>query len=322
MGVVWETMNKLEIHSTEQSRKALEAETARLADLISIHTTKDGSYGSEQISGLYFNRFSQIEKADYTHTMYWPTVGIAAQGKKVIQAGNEHYEYGGSTIFVAPVAIPVMMKTIVASPTDPFLGVGIYLNPQRIAELVPKVYPQGLPKVTERSPGYMMPGDLAFIHAVARLVECLANPNDSELLAPLIVDEIFIRLLRSPIGVFVAETVFVESNVQRVSKAIHWLQEHFAEPLKIPELADMVHLSQSSFREHFKAITSMSPLQYQKALRLQEARRLMLSDRMDAITACRMVGYISDSQFSRDYSRFFGSPPSRDMNRWRQHMNS
>ncbi|MDN4618086.1 AraC family transcriptional regulator [Paenibacillus sp. PsM32] len=310
-------MDMLDIHATTQSRELLEVETSRLADLLSIHANKDGSYESKRISGLYFNRYSKVEKADYTHTMYWPTVGIAAQGKKVIEVGNEIFEYGGSTIFVAPVALPVMMKTIIASPSDPFLGVGIYLNPQRIAELVPKVFPQGLPKVSQRSPGYMLPGDLGFIHAVARLVDCLSSSSDSELLAPLIVDEIFIRLLRSPIGVFVAETVFVESNVQRVAKAVRWLHEHFAQPLKIPELADMVHLSQSSFREHFKSVTSMSPLQYQKALRLQEARRLMLSGHMDAITACRMVGYISDSQFSRDYSRFFGSPPSRDRNRWR-----
>lgn len=313
-------MNILNVRSEKQDIEAIEAETARLAELISIHTSQDGSYAADHIEGLYFNRYSKIEAADYMHTMYWPTVGIAAQGKKVIQVMDEVFEYSGSTIFVAPVALPVKMKTIKASHSEPFLGVGIYLNPQKIAELLPKVYPQGLPKIRQRSPGYKLDADLAFIHAVVRLMECLSQPNDRLLLAPLILDEIFIRLLRSPIGVFVAETVFTESHVQRVAKAIHWLQNHFAQPLKISELAEMVHLSQSSFREHFKAVTSMSPLQYQKALRLQEARRLMLSDYMDATTACRMVGYISDSQFSRDYSRFFGNPPSRDIAKWRQQL--
>nr|WP_274528605.1 AraC family transcriptional regulator [Paenibacillus piscarius] len=125
-------------------------------------------------------------------------------------------------------------------------------------------------------------------------------------------------MLRTPIGVYVAETVLAGSDVQRVAKAIDWLRSHFAESRTIAELAAMVHLSESSFREYFKSVTSMSPLQYQKALRLQEARRLMLSGGRDITTACRLVGYISDSQFSRDYSRFFGNPPSRDIAKWKQ----
>ncbi|MFB5269779.1 helix-turn-helix domain-containing protein [Paenibacillus enshidis] len=111
---------------------------------------------------------------------------------------------------------------------------------------------------------------------------------------------------------------FADSGVQRVAKAIAWLRNNFVQQMKVADLADLVHLSVSSFNEHFKSVTSMSPLQYQKALRLHEARRLMLSASMDATTACRLVGYVSTSQFSRDYSRFFGSPPSKDIARWRQ----
>jgi transcriptional regulator GlxA family with amidase domain len=133
-----------------------------------------------------------------------------------------------------------------------------------------------------------------------------------------VVDEILIRLLRSPIGVRVAQMGFAESSVERVAKAISWLRGNFSQPMKVEELAELVHMSVSSFHEHFKSVTSMSPLHYQKVLRLQEARRLMLSTMMDACTASQRVGYLSASQFSREYSRFFGSAPTRDIARLRQ----
>jgi AraC-like DNA-binding protein len=300
---------------SNRAKEALDVETARLASLIYAHTPHDGTYGVS-IPGLYVNRYSHIEATDYVHTIYSPAVGIAAQGKKVMTVGREVYEYGGSRIFVAPVALPVAMKTVQASPTEPFLGIGLYLDPLTIAKLAPRVFPHGLPTVCNRSAGYLMDADLALINAVARLVDCLSHPGDDQLLAPLVMDEIFIRLLRSPIGVYVAETVFAQSGVQQVAKAIDWLRNNFAQPLKIADLAEMVHMSESSFRKHFKSITAMSPLQYQKALRLQEARRLLLSDHVDVTTASRLVGYVSHSQFSRDYSRFFGSPPGRDVARW------
>jgi transcriptional regulator GlxA family with amidase domain len=146
---------------------------------------------------------------------------------------------------------------------------------------------------------------------------CLAQPSDVELLAPLVVDEILIRLLRSPIGARVAQMGFAESSVQRIAKAISWLRDNFSQPIRVEELAELVHMSPSSFYEHFKSVTSMSPLQYQKVLRLQEARRLMLSAMMDASAASQRGGYLSASQFSREYGRFFGSAPTRDISRLR-----
>ncbi len=156
------------------------------------------------------------------------------------------------------------------------------------------------------------------LNAATRLVECLAQPGDAELLAPLVVDEILIRLLRSPIGVRVAQMGFAESSVYRLAKAISWLRANYSQPMKVEDLAELVHMSVSSFHEHFKSVTSMSPLQFQKVVRLQEARRLMLSTMMDAGTASQRVGYLSASQFSREYSRFFGSAPIKDIARLRQ----
>jgi AraC-like DNA-binding protein len=176
----------------------------------------------------------------------------------------------------------------------------------------------GCAPVQERSAVYITPVDASIVNAATRLMECLAHPGDAELLAPLVMDEILIRLLRSPIGVRVAQMGFAESSVHRVAKAISWLRANFSQPTKVEDLAGLVHMSVSSFHEHFKFVTSMSPLHYQKVLRLQEARRLMLSTIVDAGTASQRVGYLSASQFSREYSRFFGNAPTKDIARLRQ----
>jgi transcriptional regulator GlxA family with amidase domain len=131
-------------------------------------------------------------------------------------------------------------------------------------------------------------------------------------------DEMLIRLLRSPIGVRVAQMGFAESSLHRVAKAISWLRTNFSQPMRVEELAGLVNMSVSSFHEHFKSVTSMSPLRYQKVLRLQQARRLMLSTVLDAGSASQRVGYVSASQFSREYSRFFGNAPTKDVARLRQ----
>lgn len=295
---------------------ALKVEMARLARLIDIHTPHDGVF-RQHIPGLYLARTSRID-ADYVHTVESPSVGIPVQGAKIVTVGKEVYHYGGSRIFMGPVALPIAMRTTHASDDEPFLAVKLDLDAQKIGELALKAYPEGLPPVHSWSAGYVIRADFGIVNAVARLVECLSDSGAGQLLAPLVVDEILIRLLHSSIGVHVAEMGFANSGVQRVAKAIAWLQDNFALNMKVADLAELVHMSVSSFREHFKSVTSMSPLQYQKALRLQEAKRLMLSSQMDATTACRLVGYVSDSQFNRDYSRFFGSPPNRDITRLRR----
>ena len=132
------------------------------------------------------------------------------------------------------------------------------------------------------------------------------------------VDEILIRLLRTPIGARVAQIGEPKSGVHRIANAVAWIREHFAQPVTVEEMAASTHMSASSFHQRFKAVTTMSPLQYQKALRLHEARRLMLLQEMDANDACHRVGYLSASQFSREYARFFGSAPTRDIARLRE----
>ena len=295
---------------------ASEPDIAKLSGLIAAYAPHDGSFDL-RIPGVHASRFSRVNK-ECVHALSLPSLCIAAQGAKTVIVGHEVYEYDASRMIVFSVALPVAAQVTQASHSAPYLSLKLDLDPHKIAELVLKAYPHGLPPAHERSAVYVAPVDESIINAATRLMECLAQPGDAELLAPLIIDEILIRLLRSPIGIRVAQMGFAESSVHRVAKAISWLRANFSQPMKVEDLAELVHMSVSSFHEHFKSVTSMSPLHYQKVLRLQEARRLMLSTIMDAGTASQRVGYLSPSQFSREYSRFFGSAPTKDIARLRQ----
>ena len=290
--------------------------TAELARLISAYAPHDGSF-ELRVPGLHASRFSRINN-ECVHALRVPSLCMVAQGAKTVIVGDQVFEYDASRMIVFSVALPVAAQITQASHSEPYLALKLDLDAHKIAELVLKVYPHGLPPVPERSAVYLTAADRSMVNAATRLMGCLAQPGDIELLAPLVVDEILIRLLRSPIGVRVAQMGFAESSVERVAKAISWLRANFSQPMKVEDLAELVHMSVSSFHEHFKSVTSMSPLHYQKVLRLQEARRLMLSSMMDAGTASQRVGYLSASQFSREYSRFFGSAPTRDIARLRQ----
>jgi len=295
---------------------ASQAELARLGRLIAAYAPHDGSF-EMRIPGLHAIRLSRVNK-ECVHAVRLPSLCIAAQGAKTIIVAQDMYVYDPTRMIVFSVALPVAGQVTQASYTEPYLALKLDLDPHKIAELVLKVFPNGLPAAQERSAVYVTPVDESIVNAAARLMECLAQPGDAELLAPLILDEILIRLLRSPIGVRIAQMGFAESSVQRIARAISWLRANFSQAMKVEELAELVNMSVSSFHEHFKSVTSMSPLHYQKVLRLQEARRLMLSTLMDAGSASQRVGYLSASQFTREYSRFFGSAPTRDIARLRQ----
>jgi AraC-like DNA-binding protein len=293
-----------------------EPDMAKLARLLAAYAPHDGSF-KLRVPGLHASRFSRAN-TDCFHSLRLPSLCILAQGAKTAIVGREVYEYDASRMIVFSVALPVASQITQASRSEPYLAFKLDLDPHKIAELVLKVYPHGLPPAQERRAVYVTPIDASVVNAATRLMTCLAQPGDAELLAPLVMDEILIRLLRGPIGVRVAQMGFAESSVHRVAKAISWLRDNFSQPMKVEDLAEMVHMSVSSFHEHFKSVTSMSPLHYQKVLRLQEARRLMLSTMVDAGIACQRVGYLSASQFSREYSRFFGSAPTKDIARLRQ----
>jgi AraC-like DNA-binding protein len=221
-------------------------------------------------------------------------------------------------MLVLAVDLPVSGQVTRASRRDPFLGFKLDLVPARVADLAARVYPRGIPNRSDNRGLYVADAADAMIDAVTRLLELMARPDDAELFGPLVIDEILLRLLRSPIGLRVAQIGEPKSSVYRVAEAVAWIRAHFAQPVTVEAMAGSVNMSASSFHHRFKAVTSMSPLQYQKVLRLHEARRLMLFQEMDASDACHRVGYLSPSQFSREYSRFFGSAPSKDIARLRR----
>ncbi len=252
------------------------------------------------------------------HLTMSPSLCIVAQGAKVVMLGSEVLEYDPARMLVFAVDLPVSGQVTRASQRDPFLGFRLDLDPARVAELAARVFPNGVPKPPDNRGLYVGRATDAMIEAVTRLLDLMGRAEDADLLGPLVVDEILIRLLRTPIGTRVAQIGAPKSGVQRVAEAVSFIRTHFAQPVTVEEMAASVHMSASSFHQRFKAVTSMSPLQFQKVLRLNEARRLMLFERMDASDACQRVGYLSASQFTREYGRFFGSAPTRDVARLRE----
>ncbi len=297
--------------------RAIEPNVVRLAGLISAYAPHDGIF-ELHIPGVHAVRRSRTN-TELVHAMAEPALCIVAQGAKSVMLGDEVYEYDASRMIVFSVDLPVTAQVTRAGYSEPFLALRLDLDPHKIAELVLKVYPHGLPRVHENRGVYVGQVNVSIINAATRLLELMAEPGDAELLAPLVFDEILIRVLRGPIGARMAQIGLGESSVHGIAKAVSWLRTNFSQPMKVEELAELAHMSVSSFHQHFKSVTSMSPLQFQKVLRLQEARRLMLSAMMDAGTASSHVGYASASQFSREYSRFFGSAPTKDIARLRDY---
>jgi AraC-like DNA-binding protein len=246
-----------------------------------------------------------------------PSLCIVAQGAKVLMLGSEVLEYDPARMLVFAVDLPVSGQLTRASQREPFLGFKLDLDPVRVAGLAARVFPHGVPKPSNTRGLYVGKTTDGIIEAVARLLDLMARAEDAALLGPLVIDEILIRLLRTSVGPRVAQIGEPKSGVHRVAQAVSWIRAHFAQPVTVEEMAASAHMTASSFHQRFKAVTTMSPLQYQKTLRLHEARRLMLFQQMDANDACHRVGYLSPSQFSREYARFFGSSPIKDIARLR-----
>jgi len=287
----------------------------KLASLIAAHTPYDGCFPLA-VPGTYAIRISRVTK-DMRGTLP-PTLCVVGQGSKTILLGREVFEYNATRMMVFSVDLPIVGHVTRATRNEPFLCFRLDLTPQRIADLALKVFPKGVSAPHNKRGLYVADSQESIVEAATKLIQLMTDPADVRLLAPLVVDEILIRLLRSPVGNRVAQIGHGGSGAQRIARAVSEIRENFAQPLAVERLARLVNMSVSSFHQHFKAVTSMSPVQYQKALRLQEARRLMLSQVNDARSAAREVGYVSASQFSREYAGFFGSAPTKDVARLRE----
>jgi len=286
-------------------------EEPTLAKLLLPYAPYDGAFDLP-LPGLAVSRASQPYK-ELVHGLHKASLCLIAQGSKTLLVGAETLEYDPTKMLVASVDVPVAAQVMKASPSEPYLCMKLDLDPQKIAELALRVFPHGLPQVPTGPGVFVCPAEPDIVKAFMRLMGLLAKADHAELIAPLVVDEILIRLLQSPIGARVAQLGKVESKLQRISKAVSLVRSSYDQTLDVERLASMVNMSISSFHMHFKSVTSMSPLHYQKVLRLQEARRLILLKFMDAGTASRQVGYASPSQFSREYRKFFGHAPAQDL---------
>lgn len=250
--------------------------------------------------------------------LYEPSVCLAVQGAKRVILGGDVYVYDAQHFLITSVNLPTVWQIIEASPEKPCLGLVLKLDQREISQLLADSHlPQ--PRVGESKRG-MAIGEvtLPLLTAFQRLIDLLDETEDIPILAPIIQREIHYRLLVSDQGERLRQIVTVRNPSHQIAKAIEWLKSHYDQPLRIEDLAARVHMSPSAFHHHFRRLTAMSPLQYQKWLRLNEARRLMLTEDFNAATAAFRVGYESPSQFSREYRRFFNKPPAKDITSLRQ----
>lgn len=299
---------------------ASEAETAKrqqqaLVQFIERFTRGDGPV-TTAIPGLTLYRVTQ--PSEPLHCLYEPAIGLVVQGRKKVLLGEETYYYGPSEYLVVSVDLPVIGQVIDASPEVPFLSLRLDLDPKEISALLMDLpTPEPAPPSCPRCLAISGLGEL-LQDAVLRLLRLLDTPEDIPTLAPLVRREILYRLLRGEQCAQLRQIASSGTQGHRIGRAVNWLRQNFHQPLQIERLANEVNMSTSALHHHFKAMTAMSPLQFQKHLRLQEARRLMLVEALDAASAGGRVGYESPSQFSREYSRLFGAPPLRDIARLRQ----
>ncbi|WP_041743264.1 AraC family transcriptional regulator [Collimonas fungivorans] len=285
-----------------------------LARLIEQYTVIDGTHQTA-IAPLNLVRLSQPSAP--AHGLHKPALCIIAQGQKQAMLADEVYIYNSAQYLVVSVDLPVMGHVTQATPELPYLCLRLDLEPKEIGDMIMTGEVRAKKPDLPARGMFVSKANSSLLDAVLRLVQLLATPQDIPMLAPLAMREILYRLLQDEQGGMLQQIAMSDSQAQHVVKAIELIKRDYRLPLRIENLAREANMSSSSLHHHFKAVTAMTPLQYQKQLRLQEARRLLFAQIGDAATAGHLVGYESPSQFSREYNRMFGSPPARDVARLR-----
>ena len=282
--------------------------------------TEKGDLHSTTIPGLSLIRHNHIHEP--VCGMHEPCVCLITQGAKRVVVGDETYEYDAQHYLLTSINLPTLVKIVSASPERPYLGLKLQLDLREISQML---IDSNLPAPVVQKPiRGMVTGDvtLPLLTTFQRLVGLLDEPQDIPMLAPMIQREIFYRLLTGDQGAHLRQVASTGSNSQQIAKVIDWLKSNFKQSLRVDELASLAHMSSSAFHHQFRAMTALSPLQYLKNLRLNEARRLMMMENLDAATAAFEVGYENPAQFSREYKRSFGSPPKQDITNIRQMMST
>ena len=288
--------------------------TSGLARAIRTFAQTNGDYATAIPALTLHRRGSPTEPL---HCIYHLGLGVVAQGGKQVILGSESLSYMPGQSMLTTIDLPVVSHVTHATSREPFLGMMLRLDARTILQLAAEIDAPRRPRDAVYRTVSIETLGADLLDALLRLVKLLEQPDVVPHLAPLIQQEITVRLLTGPHGSHLRHIVTVGSPSQQIATAVAWLKQNFIEAFRVDDLADRAHMSPSTFRQHFRSITGVSPLQYQKQLRLQEARQLMLNENHDAGSAAGQVGYESPSQFSREYSRLFGAPPQRDVSRMR-----
>lgn len=287
-----------------------------LARLLDRHTVALGSGIHETLIDRV-ELVRAVQPSEQVHTVYNPCLCFVVQGAKRSIAGSSVLAYGPGQYLSVSVELPVIGEVTAASPSKPYLCLKLDLDTAQLNDLVLDLH---LHRESERQPSLGLSVSVVtpeMIDAATRLVRLLDNPGAIPMLGPLYERELLYFVLSGSEGGRLRQIALAESRSAQIVKAIRWIKARFREPIAIEDAAAEANMSPSSFHEHFKAVTGHSPLQYQKLLRLQEARRLMVSADNDAASVAFAVGYSSPQQFSREYARLFGAPPQRDAARLR-----
>jgi len=294
---------------TSEELKAIKMR-AELARKIAAHIQVDGPVATE-VPGLSLSR--RCAPTECYSAAYEPELVVFAQGEKRITVGGTTHLCDGSTFLLTSVDLPVLGQFTKASRNEPFLALVLKLEMPVVREilsqdefLVPEVASPTLGMAVGKTP-------VELLSACCRLLDLLDAPKDIPFLGSLLQREILYRLLRSPLGKHLRSIATLGEQSNRTAKAVAWLKANYEKPLRVEELASVAQMGVSTLHHHFRSLTAMSPLQYQKRLRLHEARVRMITEGMDAASAAFEVGYESASQFNREYSKFFGQPPMRDI---------
>lgn len=281
-----------------------------MAQLIRRHAPSNGTYRTAvpSLSLMYADRLSEPMES-----VYKPSICVVAQGAKTATLADETYRYDPSTYLVTSVELPILGRIVEASPETPYLALKLSFEVDVILDIIKETNrPVAVPEeaslgiaVNRTSP--------ALLEAIVRLLRLLDSPEDIPVLAPLAIREILYRVLQGEQSALLHSFAIIGSHAHNIAQAIQTINRQFDRPIEVEQLARSVNMSASAFHKHFKRVTAMSPLQYQKTVRLQEARRLMLTEAAQASDAAFRVGYESPSQFSREYARMYGRPPMRDV---------
>jgi len=290
-----------------------------LVSTINGLVNSDGIH-STAIPSLRLIRASNVSEP--LHSIYDPSLLVIAQGAKIVTLADENYQYDPSTYLVTSVHLPITGQIIKASPEVPYLCVQLRFSTDQILDIIKESNQAWSGKMDSGRGMVVNRVNSDLLDAVLRLVRLLDTPKDIPVLSPLIIREILYRILQDKQGDLIKQFAMIGSHANSIAKVIQLINTDFSKPLRIEDLAKKVNMSTSSLHNQFKKVTAMSPLQYQKLIRLQEARRLLFAESSEAADVSFQVGYESPSQFSREYARMFGLPPISDINRLRDSLSS